>query len=185
MKTVIHFSNKQKALPWTQEKNESFVCFCVFECCRKTGVVRQIISESYLLLHLLRTGHPRGAITFWLIQARVKKGETSDPHARLNLQHHNGRGRDQPQSSSRHITFLSPLVKAATNHRQGDGLGLLCSTDPTGLSSGKIRLKSIIYSESNLADYKAIKLESQKGCIRPHLNLNMNNAEMIHTHQSG
>lgn len=121
------FPKQTKALPWTRKKR-TFLRLC-FKCCWKTEAGCQMIREIYLFLYHLWTRFPPGPITVWLILAGVKTGETSDPHACPNLQHHHGKGKDQPQSSSDHV--LSPLVNAATNHEKGDGLGLLLSTDPT------------------------------------------------------
>lgn len=140
MKTLIRFSNKQKNPPLNMGKKKIWTLLLLcFKCCRKkTGAVHHMISEIYLLLHLLWTEFPPGAITAWLIRAGVKEGETSDPHTSLNLQHHHGRGKDQPQSSSSHVPFLSPLIKAATNHRQGGGRAVVpCSTDPTDTENSR------------------------------------------------
>lgn len=144
MKTQIRFSNKSP--PMNMEKIE-LCCFCVLNAVKfgKTGHVCQMISEIYLLLHLLWTGLPPGAITVWLIWARVKKGETSDLHARLNLRYCHGRGKDQPQSN--HVPFLSPLINTATNHRQRDRLwypALLTPTDTENTRhGGKIKVRKV------------------------------------------
>ncbi len=63
MKTLIHFSNKQKPSPECGKKEILALLLLCFKCCRKTGAVRQMISEIYLLLHPLWTGLPPGAIT--------------------------------------------------------------------------------------------------------------------------
>lgn len=117
------FLKQTKALPWMwKKKKRDLCCFCVLNAVEKQGqCVRWSVRSTYSFTPSGR-GFPPGAITVWLIRAGVKKGETSDPHAHPNLQHHRGRGKDQPQSSSGHVPFLSPLIKAATNHRQGDEL---------------------------------------------------------------
>lgn len=101
-------------------------------------------SEIYLPLHLCWTGPPPGATTVWLIQPGVKRGVTFDPYTRLSPQHHRGGGRDQPQSSSGHVPFHSPLVKAATNHSQGGRLWCFAL-----LTSMTVR-----WQGDNMADYR-------------------------------
>lgn len=124
---------KQTTPPhWTErgrEKRVVLFCFSVSNAVEKTGAARQMISEIYLVLHFLWTSRPSGAITVWLIRAGVRRGETSDLRTRLNLQHNHGRGKDQPQSSSGHVPFLSLLVTAVPNYQKGVRSELPCSAD--------------------------------------------------------
>ncbi len=60
IKTLIRFSNKQIP-PLNMARKRAAAS--VFKCCQQNEAVRHMISDIYLLLHLLWTALPTGAIT--------------------------------------------------------------------------------------------------------------------------
>lgn len=130
---------KQTTPPlWTEGGGEWVLfCFSVSNAVGKQGqCVRWSVGPTYSFTSFGQ-GVPQELLQFDLFvlgwgEARpLTRTPASTSNATME------RGKDQPQSSSGHVPFLSPLVKAATNYRKGAWAELPCSADLCDTVTGR------------------------------------------------
>lgn len=137
MKTLIRFPNKQP-LP-SEQRVGGMSAFLPqrFKCRRKTGAARRWSVGPTYPFTSFGQGVPQELLQFdlFLLGWGEARPLTRTPASTSNATME--RGKDQPQSSSGHVPFLSLLVKAATNYRKGAWAELPCSADLCDTETGR------------------------------------------------